>query len=1233
MQQLTGLKVVTFVSALFLLAGCGGGGGGSDDDGGGGGGGGGGESYTIGGTVLGLVGTGLELQGNGFANKAVDANGPITSAALPDGTAYDITVKTQPTNPNQTCTVTNGSGTLAGADITNVVISCTTATYTIGGTVTGLLGTGTALVLQKNGGDNLSISADGDFVFATPVDDASTYLISVLIPPTGPVQTCTVNNNNGTVAGADVMNVAVICSINSFTIGGNVANLIGTGLVLQNSGVDDETVAGDGSFTFDTAQADGSTFGPITVLSQPTNPNQTCTVTANGTGVLSGSNVTNVALSCVTTQYTVGGNVTNLLGTGLELQNNGADDETVAPDGTFTFNTALDVGIAYGPITVSAQPTNPNQTCTVTANGSGNIMGANVTNVAVNCVTAQYTIGGTVNGLDGTGMVLRNNGIDDTTVNNGTFTFNTAVDDGSTYGPVTVFRHPSNNSQTCTVTAGGTGTVAGADVTNVVLDCVTASFTVGGTVTGLTGVGTLMLQNEDSGDTVSVTAPGGIFTFATDQLDGTGYGPVSVLTQPAGQTCTVTNPSGTMSGGNVTNVFVFCGVDYARFAYVANFYGASVSVFAIESNGDLKHTQTLPAGDSPLGITLDPTGQYAYASNFNGASVSQYLINADGSLTSNGTVGAGIEPGSVIVHPAGNWVYVPNRFDDTVSQYTINGDGTLAFNVNVGVGTGAEPSFIGIDPLGRFAYVANLTSGDVAMYTIDPTTGALTLIGNTLTVGTGPEYVAIDPTGTYVYVSNEGSNDVSMFSIDQTVGPTFGILTWLGNVAAGASPAAITIDPTGQFAYVANFFSGVTQYSINQTTGILTVIGFEEAPAGDLPRSIAVDPTGEYVYVTNRGTSDLHQYTINVDGTLALMQPPVTPGEGGPSAIAISAGTVPALAVPRHAYATNEGSANVSQYDIDAGTGALSDEVTSGAGGSPDSVAVDPRGRFAFVANFADGTLSQYTVNGDGSLSSNGAVVSGSGATSGPRSMAVDPSGIFAYVANFNDDTISQYAIDDAGNLQPMVPPAVLAGPVGTNPRSIGMGPMRRYFYVANEGDAVAVPPVPGSVTLYRINTTDGTLTLAPAVAAGTTPRDVTVDPLRRSVYVANSGSNNVSVYSLNDEGDLSLIQTAAAGLNPSSIAIDPLGQYAYVANFGGNTVLQYSIDAVNGTLTAMGLPLATGTGPTDITVDHSGRYVYVSNSAGVGQFSIGVNGQLTFIGSIAADTGPSGVATWGSYQ
>ncbi|WP_457667857.1 PKD domain-containing protein [Thiolapillus sp.] len=100
-------------------------------------------------------------------------------------------------------------GSLGQYFISGSVTPVSTERYTIGGTVTGL-GAGSSLTLQNNGGDNLGISANGNFAFATQLSDGATYRVTVLAQP-GPTESCSVANGQGTVAGADVNNIQVSC--------------------------------------------------------------------------------------------------------------------------------------------------------------------------------------------------------------------------------------------------------------------------------------------------------------------------------------------------------------------------------------------------------------------------------------------------------------------------------------------------------------------------------------------------------------------------------------------------------------------------------------------------------------------------------------------------------------------------------------------------------------------------------------------------------------------------------------------------------------------------------------------------------------------------------------------------------------------------------------------------------------------------------------------------------------
>ena len=289
-----------------------------------------------------------------------------------------MTVQTPPINPSQTCTVANGSGAVGNGDVRNVRVTCAIDTFPVGGTVSGLIGQG--LVLSNNGGNNLSVGADGAFAFTQELASGASYNVTVSAQPSNPTQACSVGSGAGTVGASAVTSVVVNCSTSNFTVGGTIDGLVGSGLVLQNNGGDDLQVASGGSFTFANAVPSGASYN-VTIAAQPTGPAQACTVT-NGSGVVGGAQVTSVQISCVTTEFSIGGTVSGLNAGGLVLQNNGADSLAIASTGPFTFPTSLPTNTPYN-VTIGAQPSG--QICLV-ANSAGFVSDANVENVEVSCV-------------------------------------------------------------------------------------------------------------------------------------------------------------------------------------------------------------------------------------------------------------------------------------------------------------------------------------------------------------------------------------------------------------------------------------------------------------------------------------------------------------------------------------------------------------------------------------------------------------------------------------------------------------------------------------------------------------------------------------------------------------------------------------------------------------------------------------------------------------------------------
>ena len=175
---------------------------------------------------------------------------------------------------------------------------CNPCLNLVGGTASGLA-PGNSVTLRNNGADDLAVSANGSFVFATPAIDGSMYSVTAFIQPTTPNQTCLVSNGNGQITGNDVQNVSVVCTTNNYTIGGMLSGLAaGASVSVQNNGGDTQVLSSNTAFNFPTALPDETSYA-VTISAQPAPSfQQVCWVLQSG-GVLAGSNVSTVKIQCV----------------------------------------------------------------------------------------------------------------------------------------------------------------------------------------------------------------------------------------------------------------------------------------------------------------------------------------------------------------------------------------------------------------------------------------------------------------------------------------------------------------------------------------------------------------------------------------------------------------------------------------------------------------------------------------------------------------------------------------------------------------------------------------------------------------------------------------------------------------------------------------------------------------------------------------------------------------------
>ena len=693
------------LAGVFFLASCGGGGGGSASPSVSGV-----QKYQVSGTLTGLsAGAALALSVDGQSFTLSRNGGFDTPASLAAGAQYSLTVVKPPAG--EACAVTNGSGTIGAANVTDVLVACTTnpsLTYRVGGSVSGLNG---ALVLKNNGTDSLTIGASGAFTFSTALFDQASYDVTVVTQPAG--QTCTVTNAAGTVQGANVANVQVDCANNpppTITIGGSLSGLAaGTGLILQDNGGDDLTLAANGSFSFPTPVPSGSPYA-VTLAAQPAN--QTCSV-ANGTSTAGGSNVTNVQVTCAASSYAIGGTVTGLAsGASLVLQDNGGDNLALTADGWFYFSQNVTAGSGYG-VTVLTQPNQ--ETCTV-ANGSGVMGGSNVTNVAVSCtVKPQYLYVANLNSNDVS--AYRIDASTGALTLLGSFPAGTQPD-AVAVNPAGTFAYVANN--------GGGVSVYRIDAATGVLSQIAGSPFAAGTYpisVTVDPAGTFAYVANNGSGTVSayrIDQTTGALTQIPGSPFAAGAAPYSITVDPAG-----------------------------TFAYVANNGSGTVSAYRIDATtGALASVGALQVGNSatstPTSVSVNPAGTFAYAVGRGSGNVSAYRIDqTTGALAqiSGSPFAAGTDPYSVTINPAGTFAYVADRGGNDVSAYSI--DAPTGVLVPIGTfATGTTPVSIAINPAGTFAYVANSTSNDVSAYSIDAPTGVLVPVG-TFAAGSSPYALAV----------------------------------------------------------------------------------------------------------------------------------------------------------------------------------------------------------------------------------------------------------------------------------------------------------------------------------------------------------------------------------------------------------------------------------------------------------------------------------------------------------
>ncbi len=538
-----------------------------------------------------------------------------------------------------------------------------------------------------------------------------------------------------------------------------------------------------------------------------------------------------------------------------------------------------------------------------------------------------------------------------------------------------------------------------------------------------------------------------------------------------------------------------------RFIYAVNGYSNSVSAYAVDPQSGV--LREMP--DSPFSVAEIDAIDY------------RALLKME-----DVPAGAGGIPYHMALDPAGRFAFVVNWAAASVSVFRIDPDnGRLTAVAGSPFFTGFNPYSVTVHPSGRFVYVTQWSTSEIAVHALDPRTGRLSLVsGSPFTSGgTGPVALIFNVEGSQVYVPNYESNDVALLDVDTTTGalqlretiktrsgpwdlalaegrPVASLRPWLvvsrgaaglavfvlakedlvkrgqakkslsvmATAKTGGAAQAVAVRPDGRFVYAANTDSNTLRTLRIDPAGLRAVAGGSVA-TGRRPAAMAIDVNGWYLYAVNSDDDTLTAWYLDPDSGIPR---PVqrAPARTGRRPVAVTLD--PAA---RYAFVVNAGSNDISVFRYLTSTMPLlinSRKYGSpfAAGKEPVALAVEPNGRYAYVANAASNDISAYRIQHQvGALSA----LPGSPFKTAkrPLDLTVHPSGRWLFVANRDASQVSIHGIEKGLGALAL---AVRELKLPVQPGSLRLGPEGDILWVLSESGRrllrLAVDGATGGLTL-----------------------------------------------------------------------------------------------------------------------------------------------------------------------
>ncbi len=315
------------------------------------------------------------------------------------------------------------------------------------------------------------------------------------------------------------------------------------------------------------------------------------------------------------------------------------------------------------------------------------------------------------------------------------------------------------------------------------------------------------LYSANETETIGEEEAGSVSAFAINPADGQLTLLNSVSSGGKGPTHLNVHPSG-------------------KFLFVANYFGGSVAVIPIRSDGSLGEATDIQKDTGKIGptkATSAPPGSFAisghdmaHAHMIETDPSGKFVIHVDlgldqihiwkfddrkGKLIPNDPPTVSLPPGDgprhFYFHPNGRWFYSLQEEGSTIVLFDYDSEkGRLSQRQTV---SSLPPGFAGsnftseimVSADGRFVYVANRLHDGIALFSIGED-GTLTFVSEEWTRGDYPRSFNFDPTGNFLYSCNQRADHITIFRVDKKSGA----LNFTGQYTPVGNPSIIVfLDP------------------------------------------------------------------------------------------------------------------------------------------------------------------------------------------------------------------------------------------------------------------------------------------------------------------------------------------------------------------------------------------------------------------------------------------------------